>query len=160
MVLNQYKEFFKSMIDIADAICNQLFEKVDTIPYSIRQFCKALYQAAKDKFTTPLDNTYIDKEIIKLIATFLLEKWVLNSIFLYPHQEGLIKEFYLSSYCKKNLNLLSHIVLCTFTVQEWEVETPLKEKLFDLDQPDLFKLPEKLKTDLTEGVQTFYRGFL
>jgi hypothetical protein len=62
--------------------------------------------------------------------------------------EGLIKEFYLSNYCKKNLQLLSHIVLSVLTGVEWEVKTPLKEKQYAQDQPDLFQLPDKLKQDL------------
>jgi len=116
------------MIHITEAICSQLFEKVATIPYAIRQFCKALYQAAKEKFSSPEDY-FLNKVVIEMITSFLLEKWILVAIFQNLHVEGLIKEFYLSSYCKKNLNLLSHIVSSELTGQEWEVPTPIKEKV-------------------------------
>lgn len=37
--------------EIVDSISSQIFEKVHIIPYSIRQFCKCLFEAAKSKFT-------------------------------------------------------------------------------------------------------------
>ena len=45
-------------------------------------------------------------------------------------------------------------------MQEWEVTTPAKEKTFCLDQPDLFKMKESLKTELQDGVLKFYRDLL
>lgn len=39
-----------SMIDIIDVISEQIFDKVSSIPYTIRQFCKCLYQATKEKY--------------------------------------------------------------------------------------------------------------
>lgn len=129
MVQTQYQELFSVMIEIVEAICNQLFEKVSTIPYAIKQFCKALYQAAKDKFAPSEGQMSIfNKTVNKLIASFLLEKWILNSIFHNLNTEGLIKEFYLSNYCKKNLQLLSQIVYSILTGSDWEVKTPLREK--------------------------------
>jgi len=37
------KSMFSSLMDIAEAMMSQLWEKVSVIPYSIRQFCKYLY---------------------------------------------------------------------------------------------------------------------
>jgi len=78
--------------------------------------------------------------MIKLLASFIFERWILPTIFHNLHLEGLIKEFYLNNYCKKNLSLLSHFVQSIFTSREWEVATPLREKSFDISVPDLFKL--------------------
>ena len=47
-----------------------MFEKVNTIPYSIRQFCKCLYQLCKNKFGDSI-------KLIRVVAFFLLEKWLL-----------------------------------------------------------------------------------
>jgi hypothetical protein len=44
------KSLFSTLMSIAEAIMSQLFEKVSVIPYSIRQFCKHLYQKAIEKF--------------------------------------------------------------------------------------------------------------
>ena len=41
--MQSYKEIVKCLIDIADVISNQIFDKMTTIPYAIRQFCKCLY---------------------------------------------------------------------------------------------------------------------
>jgi len=41
--VRQQRELFKVLIDIADVIMNQIFEKIATIPYTIRQFCKCIY---------------------------------------------------------------------------------------------------------------------
>lgn len=83
---------FKNMIEIIDVISEQIFEKTSTIPYSIRQFCKCLYQACKDKFNpTPTGET--DIGILRVVSSFLLEKWMLNSVFVNMSSEGLVKEF-------------------------------------------------------------------
>ena len=34
--MRMYRELFKVLIDIADVIMNQIFEKIATIPYTIR----------------------------------------------------------------------------------------------------------------------------
>lgn len=41
---------FSSLMDIAEAMMTQLWEKVSVIPYAIRQFCKFLYQKTMEKF--------------------------------------------------------------------------------------------------------------
>ena len=41
--MRSYREILKCLIDIADVISNQIFDKMTTIPYAIRQFCKCLY---------------------------------------------------------------------------------------------------------------------
>ena len=45
-----YRYMFNYMIDIIDIISEQIFDKTSTVPYAIRQFCKCLYQACKNKF--------------------------------------------------------------------------------------------------------------
>jgi hypothetical protein len=85
---------FNSMIEIVDVISEQIFEKVQTLPYAVRQFCKCLYQALKDKFGKP--STDFDIKIIRVVSSFLLERWILNSIFVNLNMEGLVKDFILS----------------------------------------------------------------
>jgi hypothetical protein len=90
----------------------------------------------------------------------LLDKWILNTIINNLHIEGFIKEFYLSSYCKKNLQLLSHVVYCSLADFDWEVQTPIKEKFYDENLPDLFVMPKQLKNKLQTGAQIFFRDLL
>ena len=71
---------FTSMVEILDVLSEQLFEKVNTVPYCIRQFCKCLYQALKDKFV-PKPSADFDIRLIRIVSYYLLEKWILNSIF-------------------------------------------------------------------------------
>jgi len=115
------KSMFSSLMNIAEAIMQQLFEKVSVIPYSIRQFCKLIYQKAMEKFV-PLKKLNSEKGI-QLVSHFLLRNWLLKACFQDLHLEGLTKEFYLSVYCKKNLQLVSLIVENIMTFQEWEVPT-------------------------------------
>lgn len=77
-----------------------MFEKVNTIPYSIRQFCKCLYQLCKNKFGDSI-------KLIRVVAFFLLEKWLLKSIFFSLNKEGLIKDYILTKNCTTNLELMS-----------------------------------------------------
>jgi hypothetical protein len=65
----------------------------------------------------------------QLIAHYLLENWLLKSIFTKLNMEGLVKEFFIPHNCKRNLHLASHIMLQTITLQEWEVDTPDSERL-------------------------------
>ena len=77
-----------------------MFERTSVIPYSIRQFCKCLYQMTIDKFGSE-NVSYNDA--IRIVAHYLLEQWLLKACFQNLHIEGLTKEFYLGAYCKKNL---------------------------------------------------------
>jgi hypothetical protein len=52
---------------------------------------------------------------------------MLRCVFQDLNVVGLVKEFYLSHYCKKNLSLASHIVLKTMRFEPWEVATPPNE---------------------------------
>lgn len=88
-------------MDIADAILTQIFEKQSVIPYSIRQFCKLLYQKAIEKFSASNKINY--ERAIQLVCHYLLRNWLLKACFHELHLEGLTKEFYLGAYCKKNL---------------------------------------------------------
>ncbi len=68
-----------------------------------------------------------------------------KAIFVNPHMEGLIKDFYLTLYCQKNLQLAQYIVFQIMTFQEWEVATPETEiTLADKGKPDLFTLPKDI----------------
>ena len=58
--------------------------------------------------------------------------------------EGLVKEFYLSNYCKKNLSLASHIVLKTMRSEPWEVETPSHERVPGEQSTDLFRMEDEI----------------
>ena len=151
---------FASLIDIADAIMSQLFEKVSVIPYSIRQFCKCLYHFAIQKFGS---KTVPYERAIKLVAHFLLTQWLLKACFQELHLEGLTKEFYLGAYCKKNLNLVSHIVHKIMTFENWEVPTPANERA--PNEPtgpgnDLFSIQPDKKIKNKEKVRGFYKDLL
>jgi hypothetical protein len=45
-----YRRVMQMILDIVQLVVSMVFEKLATIPYSIRQFCKCLYQATKEKF--------------------------------------------------------------------------------------------------------------
>lgn len=73
------------------------------------------------------------------MASFLFEKWIFNAIFVNLPLEGLVKDFYLSAWCQKNLQLTQHILYKIMTFEEWEVATPKSEKVVaDLKKPDIF----------------------
>jgi hypothetical protein len=71
----------------------------------------------------------MDIRVVRVVASFLLEKWLLNSIFVKLHMEGLIKDFILPRNCVSNLQMMFQILYKTMTFQEWEVPTPASEKL-------------------------------
>ena len=116
-----YKEMIIQLLDIVDAITGQMFERVSVIPYTIRQFCKCIYQMTQDKFGA--QNVKYEQSI-ELVAHYLLDEWLLKACFKNLHIEGLTKEFYLGPYCKKNLQLTKDILLSIMTFKEWEVPTP------------------------------------
>jgi len=60
------------------------------IPYSIRQFCKCLFESAKLKF--PKSS---EEELFQLVGHFIIDNWLLKSMFVKPNVEGLVKEFFL-----------------------------------------------------------------
>ena len=95
-----------------DAITGQMFERISVIPYSIRQFCKCLYQMTIDKFG-PQQVTF--EKAIGVVAHYLLDEWLLKACFANLHIEGLTKEFYLGAYCKKNLQLTQRILYSIMT---------------------------------------------
>jgi hypothetical protein len=71
--------------------------------------------------------------------------------------EGLVKDFYLSYYCQRNLQLIHHIIYQTITFQEWEVTTPETEKSpADKNKPDLFSMPKLIKEEALQGAKSFY----
>lgn len=124
--MQSYREIVKCLIDIADVISNQIFDKMTTIPYAIRQFCKCLYQEVRTKFAATPE---CDQKAVQLMANYLLSKWILKAVFEDLPEEGLVKEFYLTNCCRKNLQLASIIVKKTMTFQEWEVPTPAHERI-------------------------------
>jgi len=63
---------------------------------------------------------------------------MLKAVFQDLNVVGLVKEFYLSHYCKKNLSLASHIVLKTMRFEPWEVATPPGEFLPGEERSNLF----------------------
>ena len=105
------------MLDLIELIVEQLFEKMLTISYSIRQFCKCLYQQAKNKFSTEkdVDEVEMNLKLVNLVSSFLLDKWILNSLFVNLKMEGLIKDFNLPRNCFENLRLMSKIIFSLLT---------------------------------------------
>ena len=90
-----------------------------------------------------------------------MESWILKSVFQDLNVVGLVKEFYLSHYCKKNLSLASLIVLKTMRFESWEVATPPHEHVTGEDGADLFIIAnEKLRRDLIDNTKSFYRDLL
>ena len=81
-------------------------------------------------------------KLIRLVASFLLDKWILNSLFVNLKMEGLIKDFNLPRNCFQNLKLMSKITFSLMTRQEWEVQTPEEERA-DYMEDDLFRFSEK-----------------
>ena len=94
------------MLEIIDVICEQLVDKMSTIPYAIRQFCKCLYQAVKEKISGRQAQNDFDPRVVRVVASFVLEKWLLQSIFVKMHMEGLVKDFLLPKNCVCNLQLM------------------------------------------------------
>lgn len=105
----------KHLIEIVHSISLAIFEKVNTIPYAIRQFSKCLYEAARLKFKPR------EQDLYQLTGHFLLKNWLLKVIFHKFNLEGFIPEFHISQAVKANLHLASHIMFQTMTFQEWEV---------------------------------------
>lgn len=73
-----YREMFNQLLDIVDAISGQMFERISVIPYSIRQFCKCIYQMSIDRFgaqAVPFNRG------IELVAHYLLDEWLLKAVF-------------------------------------------------------------------------------
>lgn len=100
---DQYTMLFASMLEIIDVISEQIYEKMSTIPYPVRQFCKCLYQAVREKISGRQAQSEFDVRVVRVVASFVLEKWLLKSIFVKLHLEGLIKEFILPKNCVLNL---------------------------------------------------------
>lgn len=73
------KSMFSSLMKIAEVIMSQLFEKVSVIPYSIRQFCKLLYQKAMEKFVPKKELNF--EKGVALVSHFLLRNWLLRACF-------------------------------------------------------------------------------
>ena len=86
----QYRGLFVCMTEIIEVLSEQIFEKLSTIPYAIRQFCKNLYQQCKVKFPSADPQS-----LQRTVGYFLLEKWMLKSAFVTLNTQGLIKEFIL-----------------------------------------------------------------
>ena len=118
-----------------------MLEKVSVIPYAIRQFCKCLYQMTITRFKINYEQA------IKVVAHYLLDDWLLKAVFTNLHVEGLVKEFYLGPFCKKNLQLTKHILLSIMTFTEWEVPTPQNERHFSPGEVnrDLFTIDANKK---------------
>ena len=134
---------FNYMIDIIDIISEQIFDKSSTVPYAIRQFCKCLYQACKSKFGEKPTIT-IYQTMVRVISSFILDKWILQSVFLAKPEEGLINEFMLSPNCTQNMKLMHYILSRAMVWQDWELKTPQAEMLPGDRQPHLFHLPGQL----------------
>ncbi len=110
--MHSYRQLFKCLIDIADVISAQIFEKVSSIPYAIRQFCKCLYQSMRQKFGATAE---CDRKAMQVVAHYLLENWMLKAVFQDLDTEGLCKDFYLTKYCRKNLQLALVVLYKTMT---------------------------------------------
>ena len=96
-------------MDIVEAIMGQMFDRVSVIPYAIRSFCKCIYSMSMEKFGINYE------ECVRIVGNFLLKEWLLKACFENLHIEGLIKEFYLGAYCKKNLQLTKDILYSMMT---------------------------------------------
>jgi len=136
------------LTEIVHSISLSIFEKVNTIPYAIRQFLKCLYESARVHFKAQ------ELDLFRLIGEYLLKNWLLKVMFHKFNLEGFIPEFYISSVVKANLSLASHIMFNTMTFQEWELQTP------DTDLKGLFTMNQQLKTDLQKESKVFFRGLL
>ena len=75
--------------------------------------------------------------------------------------EGLVKDFYLSSYCQNNLKLMKHISYQIMTFQEWQLKTPESEKTeANSKKPDLFSMPKENTAYYSSKADKFYKEFL
>jgi hypothetical protein len=93
----------------------QIFEKVGTIPYALRQFCKCLYEEARLKFKVNSEG-----DLHQLVGHYLLKNWLLKATSDQIHMTGMIKEFFINGPCRKNLQLAAHVLLSVVTQQNWE----------------------------------------
>lgn len=90
------------MIDILDAILNNMISKLSGMPLSLRYFLKFLYEESKLKWPGMAEEKYYC-----ILADFLIYKWVLFVCFFEPHYHGLTKQFNLGDTSQENLKLLS-----------------------------------------------------
>ena len=107
------------------------------------------------------------EECVRIVGHYLLKEWLLKACFENLHIEGLIKEFYLGAYCKKNLQLTKDILYSMMTFREWEVPTPANEKLTPeqaggdpLLCGDLFSLTPEKKAKHRQHIDDYYRELL
>lgn len=69
----------------------------------------------------------------------------------------------MAPFCKKNLQLASHVAHCILTFQEWEIPSPAGEKPPELEgkaEHDMFRTDNEFKQKKRAAVRTFYQDFL
>ena len=118
-----------------------------------------MYQSLKVKFVGTKPSADFDLQIVRVVSSFLLEKWILNTIFVKLHMEGLIKDFNLSKNCTVNLMLMNQILFKTMTWQEWEVPTPQQERLPGIPHQDLFTMPQEVSQQIRSKSRQFFTKY-
>jgi hypothetical protein len=68
---------------------------------------------------------------LRLSASYLVQDWLIKAVFEKPNMLGFVKEYFLHAYCRRNLQLASHIMYKIITLQDWEADTPEAEKIGD-----------------------------
>ena len=151
--IEEYRQIFENILLIVQKFSLQIFEKVGTIPYALRQFCKCLYEAARLKFPATSEC-----ELYQLVGHYLLKNWLLKAISEQIHMTGMIKEFFINGPCRKNLQLAAHVLLSVITQRDWEVDSSSSSSS---EAGNVFTTPGWLRKSLTrEKSVGFFRSLL
>lgn len=94
----------------------------------------------KEKISGRQAQNDFDPRVVRVVASFVLEKWLLQSVFGNLHLEGLVKDFVLPKIALQNFQLVNHILYMSMTWQKWEVPTPESEQYNPQECQNLFSM--------------------
>ena len=126
------------IVDTIDAMTDQICQRVPSIPITIRAFCKAIYDQNKS------DRAQANK----LIASYIVEKWLSRVAFQDMVVYGLKKTYYIQGNAYQNLKLMGHIMNKIFRMDE----TPYQDEV--MHQFNKLYLMKKNK------IKEFYRELI
>ncbi|CDW79851.1 rab5 gdp gtp exchange factor [Stylonychia lemnae] len=109
------------MHEILEAILDQIFSKVNAMPYVLREFFLVLHNECQSKW----GHLMSQQKLFGIISDFLINKWIVPVCFFKLSQNGLTKDFYLGENCKQNLKLLGKLMQRIFKFEE--IVYPIKE---------------------------------
>lgn len=117
---------------------DQICQRVPSIPIAIRAFCKSIYDQNKS------DRAKANK----IIASYIIEKWLSKVAFQDMVVYGLKKTYYIQGNAYQNLKLMGHIMNKIFRMDE----TPYQDEV--MHQFNKLYLMKKNK------IKEFYRELI